>query len=176
MTAFALLLASAVALDSASEGTSKGLTVAQGLAKGLSAVKPLHRGITTVKLVPTERRHLVSFVDKGEVTKVLQPGHKGTATISLMPTHKKQDVQLLQTVPAAKAAFLSKDGPDPAMGEKGIGKGLPSQGYTGGSVMHEDGQTMTKDWMHEYDKDKPKPAPVSGALLFGVPALYFLFA
>ena len=46
----------------------------------------------------------------------------------------------------------SKDGPDPAMGEKGIGKGLPSQGYTGGSVMHEDGQTMTKDWMHEYDK------------------------
>ena len=74
------------------------------------------------------------------------------ATISLMPTHKKQDVQLLQTVPAAKAAFLSKDGPDPAMGEKGIGKGLPSQGYTGGSVMHEDGQTMTKDWMHEYDK------------------------
>jgi hypothetical protein len=25
--------------------------------------------------------------------------------------------------------------------------------------MHEDGQTMTKDWMHEYDKPVPKPAP-----------------
>merc|ERR1719231_1756624 len=114
MVAFALLLASAAALDSA--GTSKGLTE-KGLTKGLSAVKPLHRGITTVKLVPTERRHLVSFVDKGESVAVAQTaheGHKGTATISLMPTHKHEDVQLLQTraAPAAKAAsaaFLKTD-------------------------------------------------------------------
>jgi hypothetical protein len=173
MVAFALLLASAVALDSASASasastdTSKGLTV-KGLTKGLSAVKPLHRGITTVKLVPTERRHLVSFVDKGEVTKIAQPGHKGTSTISLIPTHKKQDVQLLQTVPstkAASAAFLKtdehkkKDVPSGLPDDKDASAGLPSQGYGGGSVMHEDGETMTKDWMHEYDKPAPKPAP-----------------
>merc|ERR1719387_550710 len=169
MVAFALLIASAAALDSASADTSKGLTV-KGLTKGLSAVKPLHRGITTVKLTPTERRHLVSFVDKGEVTKIAQvgKGHKGTATISLMPTHKHEDVQLLQTVPGAKAAsaaFLKtdehkkKDVPSGLPEDKDASAGLPAQGYGGGSVMHEDGQTMTKDWMHEYDKPVPKPAP-----------------
>merc|ERR1719213_512825 len=150
-------------------GTSKGLTV-KGLTKGLSAVKPLHRGITTVKLTPTERRHLVSFVDKGEVTKIEQPGRKGTATISLMPTHKHENVQLLQTVPSKKdAAFLKtdehkKDVPSGLPDDKDASAGLPSQGYGGGSVMHEDGQTMTKDWMHEYEKPVPKPAPVSVAV------------
>jgi hypothetical protein len=193
MVAFALLFASAFALDSASTaestaestGTSKGLTV-KGLTKGLSAVKPLHRGITTVKLTPTERRHLVSFVDKGEViksAKLSHEGHKGTATVSLMPTHKHEDVQLLQTVPSAKAAgaaFLKtdahkKDVPSGLPDDKDASAGLPSQGYGGGSVMHEDGQTMTKDWMHEYDKPVPKPAPVSNVGITSL-AVMLLFA
>lgn len=158
----ALLVACALALDST--GTSNFNYRAKGTFENTvnHKMKPAHmRGTTTVHLVPTERRHLVSLVDVATVTEekvVDQSEHKhngaGTTTISLLPTHKnqpiKEQVQLLQ----------KKQHTNPS---------LPSQGYSGGSVKHEDGQTMTADWHHEYDPPKkPAPSVATAAALFAI--------
>eukprot|EP00933_Yihiella_yeosuensis_P006700 TRINITY_DN111452_c0_g1_i1.p1 TRINITY_DN111452_c0_g1~~TRINITY_DN111452_c0_g1_i1.p1 ORF type:complete len:208 (+),score=60.82 TRINITY_DN111452_c0_g1_i1:99-722(+) len=59
--------------------------------------------------------------------------------------------------------------------EKGDNQPLPSQGYKGSAVRHEDGETMTSDWraeVPEYERPKSQP-PRSGASLtsLAVPAL-----
>lgn len=45
---------------------------------------------------------------------------------------------------------------------------LPSQGFDGPPVEHNDMDTQTADWRREYGKDGPKPPPVSAATAFAV--------
>lgn len=45
---------------------------------------------------------------------------------------------------------------------------LPSQGFDGPPVEHNDMDTQTADWRREYGKDGPQPRPVSAAIAFAV--------